>query len=358
MDHRLKRSFFYGFIFVILGLALNSGLARLKKKQARKEPDKVNIQPVRVKKLKFLNEPFTITAFGNVRSKKSVTLPAEVSGRVTLRAAALEPGIKLKKDEILARIDRELYQFQFEKAEARLDKTRSELEMVRMEIKYFKKIVESSRQSVKLVKKDLKRHKVLLKDGASSQSQCDSLKNSLMLNLSALARAENDLFRATMRARTAKAGLKDAEVGLKEARWNLDHSVIRAPFDCMVTYRNIEEGDYINRGSPVATLIDPEDLEIPVQVRASDLPYLLNKNNDISITGQYIKCDVSIIYEFPGRNARTIKARGQVVRYRKSIDPQTRCMEVVVRPIFASTDTNAALLVPGMFTRVELLKSQ
>jgi RND family efflux transporter MFP subunit len=61
------------------------------------------------------------------------------------------------------------------------------------------------------------------------------------------------------------------EAQLATARWNLDHAVLRAPFEGKVTGRRIELGEVVAAGAPAYTLLAVDTLQVEVAVPARDL---------------------------------------------------------------------------------------
>jgi len=70
----------------------------------------------------------------------------------------------------------------------------------------------------------------------------------------------------------AEAQLEAAELAVTEAQKQLDEAVITAPFDGEVTSVHAEEGDiYSPTGMPVIHLIDPDTMEIEVEIDEIDI---------------------------------------------------------------------------------------
>ncbi|HKK71763.1 MAG TPA: efflux RND transporter periplasmic adaptor subunit [Candidatus Krumholzibacteria bacterium] len=67
------------------------------------------------------------------------------------------------------------------------------------------------------------------------------------------------------------AELTGARAELRLARWNLDRSVLRAPFAGHVLARHAEEGEVVGSGVPAFELIELRSLEVEAALPASDL---------------------------------------------------------------------------------------
>ena len=79
-------------------------------------------------------------------------------------------------------------------------------------------------------------------------------------------------------------GLKEAKLKLKKAKIILEESLIRAPFDGIIVFEEIpQEGAFINAGSLLAKLIDPESQYLELNILDTHTPLIQ--------TGQRIKID-------------------------------------------------------------------
>jgi RND family efflux transporter MFP subunit len=67
------------------------------------------------------------------------------------------------------------------------------------------------------------------------------------------------------------AELTAARAELRLARWNLERSVLRAPFDGHVLTRHVERGQVVANGTPAFELIELRTLELDAALPASDL---------------------------------------------------------------------------------------
>lgn len=73
-------------------------------------------------------------------------------------------------------------------------------------------------------------------------------------------------FQAEMELARAKAGLDAAAAALRQAQLELQHTNITAPIDAIADKRLVEVGDFVNRGDPVATLVDLDPIRVVAQV--------------------------------------------------------------------------------------------
>jgi len=78
--------------------------------------------------------------------------------------------------------------------------------------------------------------------------------------------AQSELDRAAAGQKAAKARLAAAEAKLAEAKEQLDHTVIKAPFSGYVTQRHVEVGETVGVGQPLMSGFSYEHLRATVQI--------------------------------------------------------------------------------------------
>lgn len=77
-------------------------------------------------------------------------------------------------------------------------------------------------------------------------------------------------YRAETQLAAAKAALEAAEAAVTRARVALRNTTIRAPFDGLVVARGAEIGDFIDKGDPVARIIDLDPVLAVAQIGERD----------------------------------------------------------------------------------------
>ncbi|MBO3700395.1 efflux RND transporter periplasmic adaptor subunit [Roseivirga sp. E12] len=81
----------------------------------------------------------------------------------------------------------------------------------------------------------------------------------------------NDVVVNTM---TLKAGLRDAEINLREAQINLDNTIIKSPIDGIVAEMKEKKGDVISAGKELCVVYDDKNLELTAKILESDYKHL------------------------------------------------------------------------------------
>lgn len=103
------------------------------------------------------------------------------------------------------------------------------------------------------------------------------------------------------------AMLENAKAELKRAQLDLEYMVIRAPFDGVLQDREVEIGDFVRAGDPVATFVDNTSIIVSGTIAEQDASFV--SVNDIGratlATGQQITGRIRYISPVADQSTRT-----------------------------------------------------
>ncbi len=149
-----------------------------------------------------------VSVMGTVLPNRDVTLSAETAGRV--ERLQVDLGDRVKKGQVLARIDYDMLKAQYEQAQANHE----------------------------LAKKSLVRIQQLRKDELASQQQLDEV---------------------ITREHSASASMRIAHAQLQK-------SMLRSSLNGIVARKMVEEGEYVNPGQPMLQVVEFHTVVISAQV--------------------------------------------------------------------------------------------
>jgi RND family efflux transporter MFP subunit len=150
--------------------------------------------------------------------------------------------------------------------------------------------------------------------------------------------------------KSARALRDAARANVQQAELNLQRTRVFAPFDCYVRNEQLEIGQYVNMGAPVATVAGIEQVEIVVPLPLEELVWLRVPRQGTDQGGSKAKVELE-------SGGRTFQWQGEITRSLGEIDPRNRMARVVVTvtdPFTESAEKATLLndLVPGMFVNV------
>lgn len=390
---RSKSAFKKYWWLALLGVLLVGGVAVWQPWSSTTEETTTESEPVKlsVRTTKAKQEPIRawVASEGNVQAVDYKHLAFEVEGDVTYIAdrngRELREGDRVSQGELLATVDdRELLadvsQAQAAIAEARQNRAaaaaevanaQAQLQQARSQVEQARAQVNKAQTSRNLAQTNLERYRLLVEQGAISESEFDSRVSTVqdatadftatnaevaaaqgqVNSAEAQVRAAQEQYKATESAiTTAQARLTQAQVALEGAR-------LYAPFDGIVAYLNINEGEYYSPQIVSSQLggdyqgildrvpmviIDPSQYEVIVE--------LAGNNGDRVETGQpaFIASEANIQQSFGTGNSSAFsdnnsnnsqqellidnaRAGGEVFAVNPAISPGGRAIEATVR---------------------------
>jgi multidrug efflux system membrane fusion protein len=103
------------------------------------------------------------------------------------------------------------------------------------------------------------------------------------------------------------AKLESARAELVRAELDLLHMVIRAPFRGVIQERNVEQGDFVRAGDPVATFVDNTRLIVTGSIAEQDAKYVAidQEANAQLVTGQKVRGRLRYVAPVADESTRT-----------------------------------------------------
>lgn len=249
-----------------------------------------------------------ILGYGEVRTRITVEMAPEVSGRVIAIHPELEPGGIVQKGSILFQIDSQT---------------------LTLKKKGTTRRIEALKRNRDLLKKEFVRVQTLF-----NKAQTGSLAN---------------VEAAEQNYNTARDNVAQLEQELSLIDLDLERSVIRAPFTGRIKSVNVEVGQYISSGTPALTLADDTLLEIVVPIKGEKAVRFLNFKESAKTTPWFPplkKSRASILWSGGLASARGTLDR--ITRY----DAATRTFFVSV--LVTPQDQGEVPIAEGMFCRVTI----
>ena len=195
-----------------------------------------------------------------------VDMNSKIAGRVV--EIYVEEGSLVKKGQILARIDARELNAQFSQEEALLRAAKAQ--------------ATQAKANLELAASNAKRYEVLYNQGAISSMTYDDINTKYSV--------------ASAAYQTALEGIESAEEQKQQVSVNVDETLIRAPFDGIVTTKYVNVGAMVSTGMPIVAVQNPIDNWVNVKVNETDLQkyslgqtlMLEGRNSEVHISGKVV----------------------------------------------------------------------
>ena len=272
------------------------------------EPPLVRVVPARLETMRLI-----VQAEGTVAPRTESQLVAEVSGRVVEVSPSLAAGGFFEAGDVLLRIERREYELAITRAQAAIEQAKLRLT--------------TERETATIARREWEE----LGKGEPSPL----------------------LFREPQIAEV-QASLAAAEAGLRQAQYDLERTVILAPFAGRVRSKQVDVGQYVQRGMAVATLYSVDVAEVRLPIPNAELEYcnlpLAYRDGTATADGPAVR----LTARFAGRDHVW---RGRIVRTEGEIDARTRMVNAIAQvadPYARGSSTGRPPLAVGMFVQAAI----
>lgn len=232
-----------------------------------------------------------LDASGYVVARRQATISSKVTGKVL--EVLVEEGMRVEKDQIVARLDDTTQQAQLTVAAAQVDSARAALAEISAQLR-------NARQ-------ERDRQRELAAKGLTSQASLDN--------------AEAVFDELAARLETGRENVHVAESNVLLARDALSNMTIRAPFAGMVVTKNAQPGEMISPISAgggftrtgICTIIDNDSLEIEVDVNEAYIQRVVPGQRVSAVLDAYpdwqVSAEVIAIIPTADRQKATVRVR-------------------------------------------------
>lgn len=203
-----------------------------------------------------------VSASGKIEPKKTVNISAQGMGRVT--QLAVNEGDRVKAGQFLLQIDPVMAESNVRRDEAGVAVATTGLDQSRTQVR-------SAQANLDLARQNLKRQQELWAGGLTTRETLDKTQSELDVREAELRAREQEV-------RTREEQVRQQQAGLISTRHSLSQSRFEAPFDGIVTRRNVEVGENVvvgtmnNAGTVLLTVADMSVIEAEVEVDETDIP--------------------------------------------------------------------------------------
>ena len=224
-------------------------------------------------------EPYVSTDDAFVRAAKE-SINARVAGQVV--EIAVKDNQRVRKGQLLFRIDPEPYQIAVDQAEARLGSARLQIDELKATYRQQLAELQSASDSADFDEREYARRKALVADGWTPREVYDRAETDLKVARQHIASIEQQIANTVValngdpnididRHPTVRA----AKAQLDQARLNLSYATVTAPDDGIVTrVDDLQVGDFVNPGAAVFSLMSSRRIWIEANFRETGLTHM------------------------------------------------------------------------------------
>lgn len=211
-----------------------------------------------------------LTLYGRVEAVQSSRLTAAIAADV-LEVNA-EEGQAVAKGQILLRLDDRDARLRLQQRAAELAEIRAQLQSEQTRYAQDQAMLDSEQHLLTLAEREVKRAQRLERDKLTSASRIDEAEQARLRQAIALAQRRLAVEDHTARQARLQAQQEKAEVQHALAQLDVEHSVIRAPFDGRIGQVSASPGDRARSGEVLVSLYARDSLQVRAQIASLHLP--------------------------------------------------------------------------------------
>jgi RND family efflux transporter MFP subunit len=304
-----------------------------------------------------------VTGFGTVQPCKVWKAYPEVSGKIIWLSDRLDVGEFFKKGQKLLQIDSSVYKLKIIQQKAEIKKIEANILELTAKKKNYKATLELQRRSLILSLKEQKRQRELARKKVVSESALEKQQITTLTQQNSLQNIQTNIDLIPSQMKYLQAQLESAKALLGQAQLDLEHTVIRAPFDCRIAKVNVEISQYVQTGQEMLEADATSASEVVAQLDTGRLSILVLSENIKpgqinAATGKYIAIPerlglTAVIKYSPNGKIFNWKAKCERL---EPIDPNTRTVgvAVVVYNPYEKRNANRPPVVKGMYCEVDI----
>ena len=347
----------------VLGLAVAAAAGLMLLREKPQPPERTSSDPV-VATVVVESDTggFEIDVDGFVVPHRRISLAAEVAGRIVEKNDALCcAGRYVTAGTLLARIDDRDYVLEVRRLKQEERQAKASLKELSDELVGTYALIELSKEDVAIQEGELDRLRRLGRN--VSITELENAKSKLLAARRMLTDLQNQHRLQETRKERLQAAIDLVTSRLEKAKLDLERTRIVAPVAGMIVEENVEQDDYVQRGSPLLTIEDTSKVEVKCKLELGDLYWIWGRQeaqaavSDPNLFQLPAQPNVTVTYELPGWQHRHYHWKGRLDRFEGfGLDTRTRtvpCRVVIDEPRRHDTE-GPPVLLPGMYVTVRI----
>jgi RND family efflux transporter MFP subunit len=303
-----------------------------------------------------------VLGYGTARPGDVWSAVADVRGRIVETHSELKAGAILRKGEVVLRIDPSEYELRVAQLEAEIAQVAAQQQELEAQKTNFQQALAIEEDSLRLAERDQERMRGLRSSSAVTESEYDKSTRDVLAQRQSVQSLTNSLNVLPSQQQALAASLRAKQASLGQAQLDLEHTVMRAPFDCRLSEVSLEEGQFVTAGQSLFQAYGADVTEVEAQLPIDQVRNLLDaESGPMDLSNDAMNVVRSVFNVDAIVRLRTgdflVEWDARFDRIREELDLQTRTLRVVVsvdKPYENVVPGKRPPLSPGMFCEVEL----
>jgi HlyD family secretion protein len=283
----------------------------------------------------------TVSSNGKIQPEKDIKISPYISGEVV--ELYVKEGNQVKKGDLLAKIDPEIYISQFDQSEASVNTQKANLANSKARLAQLKAQFENARLTYD-------RQEKLYKQNVISKAEFDQAESAYQVAQAQVTAGEEDI-------KASGFMVKNSEASLKRSREDLTRTAIFAPNDGTVSKLSVLQGERVtgasqfSSGTEIMRIANLNEMEAQVQVNENDIVRV--SMGDTAL----IEVDAYLNRKFKGivtEIATSANTTGVSVDQVTNFNVKIHLLKEFYKDLLIGKEVNFSPFRPGMSCTVEI----
>jgi HlyD family secretion protein len=283
----------------------------------------------------------SVSSNGKIQPEKDIKISPYISGEVV--ELYVKEGEQVKKGDLLAKIDPEIYISQFDQTEASVNTQKANLANSKARLAQLKAQFDNTKLT-------FDRQDKLYQQNVISKSEYDQAKSAYQVAQAQVTAGEEDI-------RASEFMVKNSEAALKRSREDLTRTAIFAPNDGTVSKLSVLKGERVtgasqfSSGTEIMRIANLNEMEAQVQVNENDIVRV--SMGDTAL----IEVDAYLNRKFKGvvtEIATSANSTGVSVDQVTNFNVKVHLLKESYQDLLTGKDTSFSPFRPGMSCTVEI----
>lgn len=302
---------------------------------------KDNTIKVSIEQVKLRNIIETVTANGKIQPEKDIKVSPFISGEIV--ELTVKEGDQVEMGQLLAKIDPEMYQTAYDRAEASMNSIKADMARAKASLAQAEADFLQNRL-------DFERNQKLWEKQVISDAEFERIEAAYEMSKSSVDAAEETYKASEFQVKSSKASLR-------EARENLTRTAVFAPQDGTVSLLSVEKGERVqgasqfSAGTELMRIANLNNMEVHVEVNENDIVRVSIGDTAIIEVDAYLKDKFKGIVTEIATSANTLGTSADQVT---NFDVKVRMLSQSYKHLVDGKPAGFSPFRPGMSASVDI----
>lgn len=234
-----------------------------------------------------------LDAYGEIRARRTLELRAAASGWVIEMSDSFVEGGAVTAGDVLLRIDPVDAEAARDRVAADLADAEAEVRDAEAALRLARDELAAAEDQADLQARALTRQQDLEVRGVGTTAAVENAEMALGTSRQTVLARRQAVVQAEARVAQAATRLQRAGIALAEAERRVEDTVVTAPFDGLLTGVSLTLGRLVSANEQLATLIDPDQLEVSFRLSTAQYARLLRETGELAALPVEARLDVA-----------------------------------------------------------------